>query len=152
MKAKSTRNTVQPVRFFQLAFLWVLILLLAGSSGAAWAKPTSGETAPGDILPEILSDGQFVDGPNVGAFELETFLNAQPGILKAPEYRNVIQDQADYFGIDDATALADHLARTFAKPEPLTARDLLPGLDQRVAAFAADFAAAVGAAESGFRR
>ncbi len=105
MKAKSTRNTVQPVRFFQLAFLWVLILLLAGSSGAAWAKPTSGETAPGDILPEILSDGQFVDGPNVGAFELETFLNAQPGILKAPEYRNVIQDQADYFGINPKVLL-----------------------------------------------
>lgn len=67
-------------------------------------------------------------------------------------HREQAATQADYFGVDDATALADHLARAFAKPEPLTARDLLPGLDQRVAAFAADFAAAVGAAESGFRR
>jgi glycosyltransferase involved in cell wall biosynthesis len=45
---------------------------------------------------------------------------------------------ARYFGADDPEALADHLFELSQLPPPAP-RELLPNLDQRVAAFAADF-------------
>ena len=50
---------------------------------------------------------------------------------------------ARYFDVDDAEALAEHLATVSQSPKPAAVRNLLPGLDQRVAAFAGDFVAAV---------
>jgi glycosyltransferase involved in cell wall biosynthesis len=50
---------------------------------------------------------------------------------------------ARYFEVDDAEALAGYLAAVAQSPEPSTVRNLLPGLDKRVAAFAGDFVAAV---------
>jgi glycosyltransferase involved in cell wall biosynthesis len=47
---------------------------------------------------------------------------------------------ARYFGIDDPGMLADQLWEVSQTPEPSMARDLLPNLDERVAAFVADFA------------
>jgi len=47
---------------------------------------------------------------------------------------------ARYFGIDDPEALADHLLDVSKAAEPVIARDLLPNLDERVGAFATEFA------------
>jgi hypothetical protein len=46
---------------------------------------------------------------------------------------------ARYFGLDDPATLADLLCETVQTAEPPAVRDLLPNLDQRVAAFATDF-------------
>lgn len=46
---------------------------------------------------------------------------------------------ARYFAIDDANALADHLWQSFQQSGATTARSLLPGLDDRMSTFAADF-------------
>jgi glycosyltransferase involved in cell wall biosynthesis len=55
-------------------------------------------------------------------------------------HREQTNGTARYFGIDDPEALADHLSDVSQVPEPAVARDLLPNLDERVGAFAADFA------------
>jgi glycosyltransferase involved in cell wall biosynthesis len=47
---------------------------------------------------------------------------------------------ARYFGVDDPAMLADQLSQLSQIPEPSVACDLVPNLDERVAAFAADFA------------
>jgi hypothetical protein len=60
-----------------------------------------------------------------------------------PVHREQAGTGATYFGADDAEALAEHLAAGARSPERTAVRDLLPGLDRRVAAFAADFVAAV---------
>jgi glycosyltransferase involved in cell wall biosynthesis len=60
-----------------------------------------------------------------------------------PVHREQAGAGARYFGLEDAEALAGHLAAVSQSPEPPAARDLLPGLDRRMAAFAADFAAAL---------
>ena len=50
---------------------------------------------------------------------------------------------ARYFGINDPEALADHLSGVSQATERMVVRDLLPNLDARVAAFAAEFVRAV---------
>jgi len=55
-------------------------------------------------------------------------------------HREQTNGTARYFGIDDPEGLADHLSDVSQAPEPAVARDLLPDLDQRVGAFARDFA------------
>ena len=47
---------------------------------------------------------------------------------------------AHYFGVDDARSLADHLWQLSQASEPAAPRDLLPNLDDRMQAFAAEFA------------
>jgi glycosyltransferase involved in cell wall biosynthesis len=69
---------------------------------------------------------------------------------------DVHREQADitarYFGPDDPAALADQLCKALQTVGPLAARDPLPDLDRRVAAFATDFARAVGTAVQSSRR
>lgn len=60
-----------------------------------------------------------------------------------PVHREQAGDGAAYFDVDDAEALAAHLASVSQSPAPPAARNLQPGLERRVAAFAADFVAAV---------
>lgn len=60
-----------------------------------------------------------------------------------PVHREQAGAGASYFGADDAEALAEHLAASERSPERTAVRNLLPGLDRRVAAFAAEFVAAV---------
>ena len=60
-----------------------------------------------------------------------------------PVHREQAGDGARYFGVDDAQTLARHLSAVSRSAEPAAARNLLPGLDKRVSAFAADFVAAV---------
>ena len=55
---------------------------------------------------------------------------------------------ARYFGIDDPDSLADHLSDVSQAGQPLAARNLLPDLDARVGAFAAEFVRAARAAVS----
>jgi glycosyltransferase involved in cell wall biosynthesis len=50
---------------------------------------------------------------------------------------------ARYFGFGDTRTLVEHLWVSLQKAESLVVRDLLPGLEQRVATFATDFASAV---------
>jgi glycosyltransferase involved in cell wall biosynthesis len=59
---------------------------------------------------------------------------------------------ACYFGIDDPGMLADHLSKVSQTSQPPVARDLLPNLDERVAAFAADFAQVVRSAAQSSRQ
>jgi len=47
--------------------------------------------------------------------------------------------QARYFGVDDAQALAGHLAAAWTESGPAVARDLLPNVEGRVRAFAKAF-------------
>jgi len=60
-----------------------------------------------------------------------------------PVHREQAGVGAVYFDVDDAEALAEHLAAGERSPERTAVRNLLPGLDGRVAAFAVDFVAAV---------
>lgn len=60
-----------------------------------------------------------------------------------PVHREQAGDGAKYFGADDPRALAEHLAAVAQAAEPGAMRNLLPGLEKRVAAFATDFVAAV---------
>jgi glycosyltransferase involved in cell wall biosynthesis len=69
-----------------------------------------------------------------------------------PVHREQAGAGARYFGIDDAQALAEHLAAASQSPEPSAARNLLPGLDKRVATFAADFVTAVEKCVDQFKR
>jgi glycosyltransferase involved in cell wall biosynthesis len=55
---------------------------------------------------------------------------------------------ARYFGLDDPFTLADHLTAVAAAFEPTKPRILLPDVDKRVAAFAADFANTIDVARS----
>jgi len=58
-------------------------------------------------------------------------------------HREQASDTACYFGLDDPATLADMLWQAMQNAPPTVTRDLLPGLDRRVAAFAADFARVV---------
>jgi glycosyltransferase involved in cell wall biosynthesis len=58
-------------------------------------------------------------------------------------HREQTSDTARYFGLDDPETLADQLWEVWQSAQPSEARDLLPNLDQRVAAFANDFVRAV---------
>jgi glycosyltransferase involved in cell wall biosynthesis len=58
-------------------------------------------------------------------------------------HREQAGGSAHYFGLEDPGTLADKLWQLWQVPEPSAARDLVPDLDQRVAAFAADFAQAL---------
>jgi glycosyltransferase involved in cell wall biosynthesis len=54
-------------------------------------------------------------------------------------HREQTDGGARYFGTDDAAALAEHLSCELQRPGPDVIRNLLPNLDERVAAFATDF-------------
>jgi len=58
-------------------------------------------------------------------------------------HREQAGDAARYFGTDDPEALAGHLLQASQNSESPVVRNLLPDLDARVAAFAADFARTV---------
>ena len=58
-------------------------------------------------------------------------------------HREQAAGAARYFGIDDPEALANCLLHAVQTPGPVVIRNLLPNLDERVAAFAADFALAI---------
>jgi glycosyltransferase involved in cell wall biosynthesis len=58
-------------------------------------------------------------------------------------HREQAGNSARYFGLDDPEALADHLSAASQNSENPVVRNLLPNLDGRVAAFAADFARTV---------
>ena len=60
-----------------------------------------------------------------------------------PVHREQAGAVASYFAVDDAQALAGYLAAVSQSAQLSAARNLLPGLDKRVAAFAAEFVAAV---------
>jgi glycosyltransferase involved in cell wall biosynthesis len=47
--------------------------------------------------------------------------------------------EARYFGVDDAQALAKHLANVWLESGPMVVRDLLPDVEARVRSFAQDF-------------
>jgi glycosyltransferase involved in cell wall biosynthesis len=54
-------------------------------------------------------------------------------------HREQAGTDARFFGVDDAKALASHLSNVWAESAPDVVRELLPGHEKRVAAFAADF-------------
>ena len=54
-------------------------------------------------------------------------------------HREQTSGAARYFGTNDPDCLADHLLDLSQSAQPLTVRDLLPDLDARVGAFAAEF-------------
>ena len=54
-------------------------------------------------------------------------------------HREQTSGAARYFGVDDPQALADHLSEASRRSSQPTARALLPNVDARVAAFAAEF-------------
>jgi glycosyltransferase involved in cell wall biosynthesis len=67
-----------------------------------------------------------------------------PMILSDIEvHREQTGGTARYFAIDDPEALAGQLSQASENSEGPVVRNLVPGLDARVAAFAADFAAAI---------
>ena len=67
-------------------------------------------------------------------------------------HREQAGSAACYFGLDDPATLADQLWEALRTAKPVVARDLLPDLDQRVAAFARDFARVVRTASQSVRR
>jgi glycosyltransferase involved in cell wall biosynthesis len=64
-----------------------------------------------------------------------------PMILSDLEvHREQTSGTARYFGTDDPLTLANHLAAFAKNPQPISMRYLLPNLNERVSAFASDFA------------
>jgi len=59
---------------------------------------------PNPILP-IISDGQFVYGPNVDGFELKRFLENKNSVLSEEQYLTVIDDLATYYSINPKVLL-----------------------------------------------
>jgi len=55
-------------------------------------------------------------------------------------HREQAAHSASYFEMDDPAALANHIMRVSQQSDPPSIRDFVPGHDDRVAAFAADFA------------
>ena len=55
-------------------------------------------------------------------------------------HREQAAGSANYFGMDDPAALADHIIRVSQDSDAPSVRSFVPGHDDRVAAFAADFA------------
>lgn len=67
-----------------------------------------------------------------------------PVILSGiPVHREQAGANARYFDVDDAEGLAGHLAAVAQSSKPPGVRGLMPGLDQRVAAFAGGYVAAI---------
>jgi glycosyltransferase involved in cell wall biosynthesis len=58
-------------------------------------------------------------------------------------HREQTGGEARYFGVDDAEILADHLSNSSQGGEPVVARGLLPDIDDRVGAFAAEFVSVI---------
>jgi glycosyltransferase involved in cell wall biosynthesis len=54
-------------------------------------------------------------------------------------HREQTAGRAMYFGTDDPASLADHIASVAHDAEPAFVRNLIPGLEDRVSMFAADF-------------
>jgi len=69
-----------------------------------------------------------------------------------PVHREQAGQAARYFSVDDPDTLANHLSSTLQRPQPFAVRDLLPGLERRVKAFAEDFIQAVEKGVEQFRR
>ena len=67
-------------------------------------------------------------------------------------HREQAGSMASYFGLDDASTLADQLWRALQSAGPPKARDVKPDVDQRVAAFATGFARVVRSAAQLSRR
>jgi glycosyltransferase involved in cell wall biosynthesis len=66
-------------------------------------------------------------------------------------HREQTDGKASYFGIDDPSSLADHLAKVSQNPEPALIRNLLPNVNARAAAFASDFVGTVQRATQRYR-
>jgi glycosyltransferase involved in cell wall biosynthesis len=66
-------------------------------------------------------------------------------------HREQTNGEASYFGINDPSSLADLLAEASQNPGPALARNLLPDLHSRVAAFASDFVSTVQRARQGLQ-
>lgn len=89
----------------------------------------------------LINPSQF-EGWSTTVEEAKSF--GVPMILSdIPVHREQVGAGARYFGLDDAEMLAKHLAAASQSSETPAVRNLLPGLDKRVAAFALDFVAAV---------
>jgi glycosyltransferase involved in cell wall biosynthesis len=58
-------------------------------------------------------------------------------------HREQTDGKASYFGINDPSSLADHLANLVQNPESALIRNLLPDVHARVASFASDFVGTV---------
>jgi hypothetical protein len=58
-------------------------------------------------------------------------------------HREQTDGRASYFGINDPSSLADHLAKVAQNPEGASIRNLLPDVHTRVASFASDFVGTV---------
>ncbi|WP_334415101.1 MULTISPECIES: glycosyltransferase family 4 protein [unclassified Bradyrhizobium] len=67
-------------------------------------------------------------------------------------HREQTNDTASYFGTDDPAALADHIVRVSQDSEVSISRNQVPHQNDRVAAFAADFADALRTAMQPFGR
>jgi glycosyltransferase involved in cell wall biosynthesis len=67
-------------------------------------------------------------------------------------HREQTAGQAGYFGVNDPSSLADLLAKASQNTEPVLARNLLPDVSTRMAAFAADFVGAVQRATQYYKR
>jgi glycosyltransferase involved in cell wall biosynthesis len=84
----------------------------------------------------LINPSQF-EGWSTSVEEAKSF--GVPMILSDLDvHREQAGSAASYFGVNDPTALADHLSN-WQVQAPAIVRDLLPNLDERVAAFAADF-------------
>jgi glycosyltransferase involved in cell wall biosynthesis len=64
-------------------------------------------------------------------------------------HREQTDGTASYFDINDPSLLADLLAKASQNPEPAVTRNLLPDLNNRVAAFASDFVGTIRSATQG---
>jgi len=119
VRETSMRNTLS------IAFILSTILLISVSTAQAtspWADPsgflpakgrriaTSGDL-PGESpiarfapFQDVLSDGQFVWGPNVGSFDVRAFLEEQHSPLLA--YANAVESAARYASVNPRVLIA----------------------------------------------
>lgn len=88
-----TEDTMCTPKAFSLTMILLTLISLLGGPSAQSAEMTSATTL-------FLEDGQFVFGPNVGDFDLKSYLQANARLSQYVEYADEIVAQADYFSIN----------------------------------------------------
>ena len=92
------KKQISLVRKSLFGVMLLAVLISAFGAGSLSSVSASGTPAITITTSQILSDGQFVYGPNIGNFNIENYLNANtPHLLK---YAEDLYGRSEYFSIN----------------------------------------------------
>src|SRR6185503_12786307 len=97
MQAKNQMVKIQSAYRILLISIFVSSLVVASNSTSVHAQATI-EAASIQVSGHVLSNGQFVYGPNVGDFDLKTYLQDNaPYLVK---YADDLYGRSEYFSVN----------------------------------------------------